>query len=168
MHKLFNPSVSIEEFAAFLDGNLTPNHMQEIAMDIQDDPMLQKISTMSDSVDDALEQYEIHGIDIPDNIMRDTYEIPEIVMPESLDNEPIEDTSINTFEFAFASCAESEAHLTLNESEIADTQQEELSKTELIEDNTMTYLDSSSISGGNSELGLDGVEPIEILNDDIE
>lgn len=57
MHKDFVPPVSIEEFAAYLDGNLTDDGMEYISSVISNNQNLADIAEISDVVDDITEQY---------------------------------------------------------------------------------------------------------------
>lgn len=49
--------VSVEKFAAFLDGNLDEHEMNEMDRYIAGDPMMSEIMSMSDIVDEAVLQY---------------------------------------------------------------------------------------------------------------
>ena len=78
MNKDFVPPVSIEEFAAYLDGNLTDDRMNKIAHSIQSDKFLQVITSDSIDIDDSIANYESTGQIIPDNIESNDFEIPNI------------------------------------------------------------------------------------------
>lgn len=82
MHKDFVPPVSIEEFAAYLDGNLTEDGMSEVASAILSDDSLQDILSSGYMVDEALFSYEDRPL-VPDDISTDSFEIPNI--EENLD-----------------------------------------------------------------------------------
>ena len=57
MHKDFVPPVSIEEFAAYLDGNLTEDGMKYISSVVSNNQNLADIAEISEVVDDTKEQY---------------------------------------------------------------------------------------------------------------
>lgn len=57
MNKDFVPPVSIEEFAAYLDGNLTEDGMNEVASIIDSNENLEMISAISNTLDDTIKQY---------------------------------------------------------------------------------------------------------------
>lgn len=82
MHKDFVSPVSIEEFAAYLDGNLTENGMNKVALAILSDDSLQDILSSGYMVDEALFSYEDRPL-VPDDISTDSFEIPNI--EENLD-----------------------------------------------------------------------------------
>lgn len=77
MHKDFIPPVSIEEFAAYLDGNLTEDGMNEVASVIHSDDSLQEILS-SCIVDESLSTYEKWNQIVQKDISIDNYEIPNI------------------------------------------------------------------------------------------
>lgn len=87
MNKDFVPPVSIEEFAAYLDGNLTEDGMNKVASSIQSDKFLRNISSDSINIDDSIANYESKGQTVPDNIASDDFEIPDIT--ENFDNTDI-------------------------------------------------------------------------------
>ena len=57
MNKDFMPPVSIEEFAAYLDGNLTEDGMDHVSSIITCNKNLSDIVVMNDVVDDTKEHY---------------------------------------------------------------------------------------------------------------
>lgn len=78
MHKDFVPPVSIEEFAAYLDGNLTEDGMNEVASAIHNDDSMQDILSTGHMVDETLSTYEDWNQIVPEDISIDNYEIPNI------------------------------------------------------------------------------------------
>ena len=84
MHKDFVPPVSIEEFAAYLDGNLTEDGMNEVASAIQSDGFLQNILSTGNMVDETLSTYDNWNQIVPDDVFTDSFEIPNI--EENLDS----------------------------------------------------------------------------------
>ena len=78
MHKDFVPPVSIEEFAAYLDGNLTEDGMNEIASAIHSDDSLQDIMSSCHAIDDTIANYEPLQLTVPDDIYSTDFEIPQI------------------------------------------------------------------------------------------
>lgn len=77
MYKDFVPPVSIEEFAAYLDGNLTEDRMNEVASAIHSDDSLQDIMSSCHTIDDTIANYEPLQLTIPENIAAD-FEIPQV------------------------------------------------------------------------------------------
>lgn len=78
MYKDFVPPVSIEEFAAYLDGNLTEDGMNEVASAIHNDDSMQDILSTGHMVDETLSTYEDWNQIVPEDISIDNYEIPNI------------------------------------------------------------------------------------------
>ena len=78
MHKDFVPPVSIEEFAAYLDGNLTEDGMNEIALAIHSDDSLQNILSSGYMVDETLSTYDDWNQIVQDDIFTDSFDIPNI------------------------------------------------------------------------------------------
>lgn len=87
MHKDFVPPVSIEEFAAYLDGNLTEDGMNEVASAIQSDGFLQNILSTGYMVDETLSTYDNWNQIVPDDVFTDSFEFPNI--EEKLDSSDI-------------------------------------------------------------------------------
>lgn len=78
MHKDFVPPVSIEEFAAYLDGNLMEDGMNEIASAIHSDDSLQDIMSSCHTIDDTIANYEPLQLTVPADISSTDFEIPQI------------------------------------------------------------------------------------------
>ena len=78
MYKDFVPPVSIEEFAAYLDGNLTEDGMNEVAFAINSEDNLHAIMSSCQTVDDTLANYEPLQLTVPDEISTMDFEIPNV------------------------------------------------------------------------------------------
>ena len=78
MYKDFVPPVSIEEFAAYLDGNLTEEGMNEVASAIHSDDSLQNILSSGYMVDETLSTYDDWNQIVQDDIFTDSFDIPNI------------------------------------------------------------------------------------------
>ena len=78
MHKDFIPPVSIEEFAAYLDGNLTEEGMNEVASASHADDSLQDILSSGYMVDETLSTYDDWNQIVPDDIFTDSFDIPNV------------------------------------------------------------------------------------------
>ena len=103
MDKHFNPTVSIEKVAAFLDGNLPENEMQQISSLIQNDDALKSIYEVSENIDTSLNEYTSNGIQIPDEILNLDFDLPTIDDTYHPSNEFMFD-SMSSLEIA--ACAE--------------------------------------------------------------
>lgn len=57
MDKLFTSPVSIEQFAAYLDGNLSDSQMNEMDMLITSNPVLEELAEMSDIIAEDTQLY---------------------------------------------------------------------------------------------------------------
>ena len=78
MYKDFVPPVSIEEFAAYLDSNLTEDGMNEVAFAINSEDNLHAIMSSCQTVDDTLANYEPLQLTVPDEISTMDFEIPNV------------------------------------------------------------------------------------------
>lgn len=75
MDKLFDSNISIERFAAYLDGNLPVKDMQEVSALIDGDNMLKQIVEASDVVDD----YRLSiNTELPLELQSDNFDVPKI------------------------------------------------------------------------------------------
>ena len=77
MHKDFVPPVSIEEFAAYLDENLSEEEMNKITSVINIEGNLQTIMSNCYTIDNAMASYERFEHIIPKDILSDNFEIPD-------------------------------------------------------------------------------------------
>lgn len=71
--------VSIEKFAAFLDGNLPLSEMQQISLQISENQDMQNILDLCDCIDDEIESHIDESWDSPINIESDSFALPDIV-----------------------------------------------------------------------------------------
>lgn len=78
MHKDFVPPVSVEEFAAYLDGNLTESGMEHVSSVISNSEYLGDIAEVSCSINDAIEQDLQEGGLLPSELSNMDFEIPDI------------------------------------------------------------------------------------------
>lgn len=74
----FNPSVSIEKFAAYLDGNLPEDEMLQISSLIKNDEMFKSIFDISEQIDMSLEEYSSNGLQVPEEIVSMDFDLPSI------------------------------------------------------------------------------------------
>lgn len=78
MDKHFNPSISIEKFAAFLDGNLPQDEMQNISFTIEHDEDLKAILDTFNMIDTTLENDISDDVQIPDEIANLDFDLPNL------------------------------------------------------------------------------------------
>lgn len=78
MHNDFMPNISIEEFAAYLDGNLLPDGMERIEQVISSDPSLAAIKGLSDRVESDVVSFYEKNLQIPESIANLDFELPDI------------------------------------------------------------------------------------------
>lgn len=57
MDNFFNDSISIEKFAAYLDGNLSKAEMSKVYNIVMQDPELSELVDLSDSIDQEIQDY---------------------------------------------------------------------------------------------------------------
>ena len=77
MHKDFEPPISIEEFAAYLDGNLSDDEMQRVSSVIENDEAMQDTAVNNLSIEDALSHCESSEFILPDELTSLDFEIPQ-------------------------------------------------------------------------------------------
>lgn len=82
MDKLFNSGISIEEMAAYLDGNLSASDMQQMSSLIEKDDSLKEIVELSDQIDDNLIVASSDTFIIPLDIQSTEFQLPEIIVEE--------------------------------------------------------------------------------------
>lgn len=82
---LSDNKVSIEQFAAFLDGNLSEEDMQNISAAIDANPEFTTILSDVMSVNDSLDFLSEHENILPDELQNMDFEIPEILSPSLTD-----------------------------------------------------------------------------------
>lgn len=78
MHNDFMPNISIEEFAAYLDGNLLPDGMERIEQAISSDPSLAAIKGLSDRVESDVDSFYENNLQIPESIANLDFDLPNI------------------------------------------------------------------------------------------
>ena len=86
MHKDFVPPISIEEFAAYLDGNLSDDEMQRVSSVIENDEAMQDIAVNNLSIEDALSHCESSEFTLPDELTSLDFEIPQFDDSMNFDN----------------------------------------------------------------------------------
>lgn len=82
MDKLFDSGISIEEMAAYLDGNLSASDMQQMSSIIEKDDSLKEIVELSDQIDDNLIVASSDTFIIPLDIQSTEFQLPEIMAEE--------------------------------------------------------------------------------------
>ena len=117
MDKHFNPSISIEKFAAFLDGNLPQDEMQNISSNIEHDEDLKAILDTSNMIDTTLENIP-DDVQIPDEIANLEFNLPNLTENSAdFDMFHIEDTpAISTYAAESFYSATNEVSLDINDS----------------------------------------------------
>lgn len=90
-------SFSIEKFAAFLDGNLLPEEMEQISSEVNNDEMMRDILSASKQVDETIDSYTPEELVLPDELSSYDFEFP------SLSEESV--PYIATEDYEVAACA---------------------------------------------------------------
>jgi len=78
MAKVSTIPVSIEKFAAYLDGNLSIEDTQDMAKLIMNDSSLLDILNVNTNVDNQIHQMTEDGIELPNDIITSDLEFPQI------------------------------------------------------------------------------------------
>lgn len=106
---------SIEQFAAFLDGNLSQSEMQQFSQLAEQDSVLHQLLDASDVVDDTIAGFTDADLELPNEIIGSDFELPTIptegfsplitLSPESFDGMLVaaaacagEEASISSYE----------------------------------------------------------------------
>lgn len=87
---------SIEEFAAFLDGNLSQNEMHQFSQFVEHDETLHQLLDANSVVDDTLNGFTDAELQLPSDLVGVDFELPTIPSEEvstlvSLSPEPVDD-----------------------------------------------------------------------------
>lgn len=80
------PPISIEEFAAYLDGNLSDDEMERVLSVIEYDESMQNISFHNESVEEYLADCEYTDLTLPEELSSLDFEIPQIDDTMNFDN----------------------------------------------------------------------------------
>lgn len=94
---MFNHTIpSIEEFAAFLDGNLSQNEMHQFSQFVEHDETLHQLLDANSVVDDTLNGFTDAELQLPSDLLGVDFELPTIPSEEvstlvSLSPEPVDD-----------------------------------------------------------------------------
>lgn len=86
MHKDFMPPITVEEFAAYLDGNLSDDEMKRVSSVIEDNESMQNISFHNQSVEENLADCESAGFFLPEELSSPEFEIPQFDDVMNFDN----------------------------------------------------------------------------------
>lgn len=73
----FMSSVSIEEFAAYLDRNLSDNEMQRVSSIIENDEVMHNIASINRSIEESLINNESLDLLLPDELSSLDFNIPK-------------------------------------------------------------------------------------------
>ena len=78
MDNNFFNNVSVEKFAAFLDGNLLPDEMQQMSSMVESDETLHDIYAASKLADETQANYSDDDLSLPEEITSSDFEMPHI------------------------------------------------------------------------------------------
>lgn len=76
MHKDLVPPISIEEFAAYLDGNLSDDDVRRVSSVIENDEAMQDIAVNNQLVEETLSNYESSDFILPEELTSLDFEVP--------------------------------------------------------------------------------------------
>lgn len=74
--------VSIEEFAAYLDGNLTEEGMSRVSTLIENDSSLQSFADNVQMVDETYANYTESELELPEEIISMNFNLPQLELDE--------------------------------------------------------------------------------------
>lgn len=78
MEDNFFNNVSVEKFAAFLDGNLLPDEMQQMSSMVESNEMMHDIYAASKLADETQTNYTDEDLTLPEEITSAEFELPHI------------------------------------------------------------------------------------------
>lgn len=78
MYNEFDFPVSVEEFAAYLDGNLSLEEMDRINSVVSEDLSMQELMRVSQLVSDTMEGYSSMELKLPEDILSMDFSVPKI------------------------------------------------------------------------------------------
>lgn len=83
----FDYPVSVEEFAAYLDGNLSEEDTERVYSIIEQNDTMRDVMNCIELSDNALEEQSAYGTEIPDDILNSEFEIPDVGLSIPLNND---------------------------------------------------------------------------------
>ena len=86
--------ISVEQFAAFLDGNLAADEMQRVADAIDGDAALSDLLSDAMAVDDEVEALTDLEAVVPDELLSMDFELPDVVDVQPLDDDSLLDVHL--------------------------------------------------------------------------
>lgn len=154
MDKTFMPPVSIEEFAAYLDGNLSEDEMNRIDTLVSTNPDMEELVAISDEIDEDVQVYlqDEFAYEADMTALEDSdFDIP------NLDGDILPQTEIDDLEQRGVACAADEV---ADIEELGSLDDDDETAEEVSEgDEFRTHQDGDSISGFNENNGGNAHEP---------
>ena len=78
MAKTMHNSISVEKFAAYLDGNLSIEETQDVAGQIMNDSALSELLAVNTNVDNQMQQMESGGYALPGDLANMDFDYPHL------------------------------------------------------------------------------------------
>lgn len=69
---------SEEQFAAWLDGTMSPDEEQLFMQECASNPDMQLLLDANDNIDDSFEEMVANGYEVPEELYADDFQLPEI------------------------------------------------------------------------------------------
>ncbi len=79
----FSPLISIEKFAAYLDGNLSEDESRYIASLMESDEDMRLLCKMNEDMDKSIARFEEEDYEVPQEIISLSFDLPEIANYDS-------------------------------------------------------------------------------------
>lgn len=74
--------LSIEEFAAYIDGNLSDDEMQQVSSVIENDEVMQGVMDSMEQAEQIIAEYGQDDMQLPEGLCGDTFPIPVVKKEE--------------------------------------------------------------------------------------
>ena len=148
MEDNFFNNVSVEKFAAFLDGNLLPDEMQQMSSMVESNEMMHDIYAASKLTDETLTNYTDDDLTLPEDMTSAEFELPH-VFSDFQSSELSEDFEVA----ACAACADVADEFELD-SEVSSNDVGSLDDLPSFEDSANPLQDEINISSPEEDGGI--------------
>lgn len=89
MDNLFDSGISIEKFAAYLDGNLSDQEMSEVSSLIDSNEEMQNFSLINNQIEDTISGYSVQDMELPSVLQSTDFDFP-CIEGAVLESDPFE------------------------------------------------------------------------------
>lgn len=91
MDNLFDSGISIEKFAAYLDGNLSDQEMNEVSSFIDSNEKMQNFSLVNNQIEGAISSYSVQDMELPSALQSTDFDFP-CIEGAVIDSDPFDNS----------------------------------------------------------------------------